>query len=303
MFRPGELWLDTDKNPIQAHGGCVLFHEGTYYWFGENKDADTIRNDVIEFQIADPVGISCYSSQDLTHWKNEGIVLSASQIQAVETETLHVIERPKVVFNRKFKCFVLWFHADSRDYQLARVGVAVSASPAGPYDYRGSFRPVDNDSRDMTLFQDDDGSAYIIFASEWNQTLRIARLSDDYLSTTGENSRCLIHLHREAPAILKRSGLYYLITSGCTGWESNEALVATAPTIFGPWQVCGNPCIGPDADKTFLAQSTFVLPLPDKPDAFIFMADRWNRQDLRKSCYVWLPIHFENDTPGDPMAG
>jgi hypothetical protein len=42
-FCPGELWLDTDGNPIQAHGGGILFdvRDETYYWYGENKDAAT----------------------------------------------------------------------------------------------------------------------------------------------------------------------------------------------------------------------------------------------------------------------
>ena len=30
-FRPGEIWLDTEGNPIQAHGGCMLYEDGTYF--------------------------------------------------------------------------------------------------------------------------------------------------------------------------------------------------------------------------------------------------------------------------------
>ena len=33
---PGEVWKDTDGNPINAHGGGLLYHDGTYYWYGEN---------------------------------------------------------------------------------------------------------------------------------------------------------------------------------------------------------------------------------------------------------------------------
>lgn len=33
----GEIWNDTDGNPINAHGGGILYHEGTYYWYGEYK--------------------------------------------------------------------------------------------------------------------------------------------------------------------------------------------------------------------------------------------------------------------------
>ena len=44
-------------------------------------------------------------------------------------------------------------------------------------------------SRDMTLFVDDDGTAYHIYSSEENLTLHIAELSDDYLSHTGKYIR------------------------------------------------------------------------------------------------------------------
>ena len=64
------LWTDTDGKPIQAHGGMILQHECTYYWYGENKDTATVNRHV------DFIGISCYSSKDLENWKNEGIVLS-----------------------------------------------------------------------------------------------------------------------------------------------------------------------------------------------------------------------------------
>lgn len=34
---PGKEWKDTDGNPINAHGGGVLYHDGTYYWYGEYR--------------------------------------------------------------------------------------------------------------------------------------------------------------------------------------------------------------------------------------------------------------------------
>jgi alpha-galactosidase len=36
-FRPGELWPDDNGVHINAHGGGVLYHGGTYYWYGEHK--------------------------------------------------------------------------------------------------------------------------------------------------------------------------------------------------------------------------------------------------------------------------
>jgi hypothetical protein len=40
-FRPGEVWLDTSGNPIQAHGGGMLVHRNVYYWYGENHPTPT----------------------------------------------------------------------------------------------------------------------------------------------------------------------------------------------------------------------------------------------------------------------
>ena len=37
-IRPGQVWLDTNGKRIQAHGGSVLYLDGTYYWYGENKE-------------------------------------------------------------------------------------------------------------------------------------------------------------------------------------------------------------------------------------------------------------------------
>src|SRR5699024_6816948 len=38
-FKPGEVWLDTNGAPIQAHGGGMMYDEKTetYYWYGEDK--------------------------------------------------------------------------------------------------------------------------------------------------------------------------------------------------------------------------------------------------------------------------
>ena len=37
-FRPGKEWKDTNGKPIQAHGGSVIYIDGIFYWYGENKE-------------------------------------------------------------------------------------------------------------------------------------------------------------------------------------------------------------------------------------------------------------------------
>ncbi len=290
-FRPGELWPDTSGTPINAHGGGFLFRNGTYYWFGEFKTAGPGGN-------AANVGVSVYSSRDLYHWKNEGIALKVSDDPSSDIVKGSVIERPKVLFNAKTGLYVMWFHLElkGKGYNAARAGVATSKSPTGPFTFVRDFRPDGEMSRDMTLYQDDDGKAYLITTSENNQTQHVSQLTGDYLDTTGHYTRILAHKALEGEAIFKAHGHYFYIGSHTTGWNPNPAFAAVADSITGPWKELGNPCRGPVSELTFGAQSTYVLPVAGKPGAFIFIADQWRPKNAIDGRYVWLPITISDDT-------
>lgn len=326
VFLPGEVWRDTAGEPINAHGGGVLYHKGVYYWYGELKQGRTYLPKVNQSWGGTRViagGVSCYSSTNLYDWKNEGVALpSNAENPDSDLACENVIERPKVIYNAKTGKFVMWFHQDSPNYQAARSGVAVSDTPTGPFNYLGSFRPnagvwpvnvVPKDqepgdknilardfkggqmARDMTLFVDDDGQAYQFYASENNATMHVSLLTDDYLKPAGKYARIFVGRSTEAPAVFKRNGKYYLIGSGCTGWKPNAARLAVADNIFGPWTELGNPCQGNDADKTYFCQSAFVLPVAGKQNQFITIFDAWKQWDLADSRYVWLPLEFSPD--------
>lgn len=287
---------DTDKKPVNAHGAGVMYHDGVYYLFGEIKKGKTWRvpKQSWEDNRVPAGGISCYSSTDLKHWKYRGAALTPVKGQPEsDIDTGRVIERPKVIYNDKTKQFVMWMHIDKKDYSYAQSGVAVSSSPTGPYKYIGSVRPNGNMARDMTLYKDDDGKAYLIYSSEENSTMQVCLLSDDYLHPTKTFSRILVDKSREAPALFKNNGQYYLITSGCTGWSANAASYAVADKVLGPYTVISNPCTGEGANTTFNSQSTYVIPVKGQ-NTYLFMADRWNKNDLEKSDYLWLPLMVDN---------
>lgn len=336
-IRPGEIWPDDKGVHVNAHGGGMLYADGTYYWFGEFKsDTTSVALD----------GVTCYSSCDLVHWKNEGIAMPVMPVGSYsDIESGCILERPKVVYNQKTNKYVMWFHLElkGKGYAAARVGVAVSDKVTGPYRFVHSYRPcagfwpenmpeeyrslqVKTDdfkewwtpewrkaveeglfvrrdveggqmSRDMTIYVDDDGKAYHIYSSEENLTLQIAELTDNYQSHTGRYIRIFPGGHNEAPAIFKKDGTYFMITSGCTGWAPNEARMFSAPSIWGPWKQHPNPCQGEDADLTFHSQSTFIFPIAGKKNAFVFMADRWTPKHPSDARYIWLPILFENGLP------
>jgi beta-xylosidase len=298
VFKPGQVWTDTEGNPINAHGAGILVDQGTYYWFGEIKSGKTwlVERTGWECYRVHAGGVSCYSSSDLVHWKNEGVALTPErEDSASDIHTGRVIERPKVVYNEKTKKYVMWMHIDTDDYLYARAGVAVSDRPQGPYTYLGSIRPNVQMSRDQTLFKDTDGKAYQICSSENNETMYINELTEDYLKPTGKFKRIFIGLSREAPAMVKHNGRYYVLSSGCTGWDPNPAAYGVSESIMGDYTIVENPCRGKDADKTFYAQSTFILPVQGKENTYIALFDRWNKLDLPDSRYVWLPMHFEGD--------
>ena len=70
------------------------------------------------------------------------MALSVSEEAGNEIEKGCIMERPKVIYNKRTKKFVMWFHLElkGKGYEAARAGVAVSDSPTGPYCFVSSSR-------------------------------------------------------------------------------------------------------------------------------------------------------------------
>ena len=336
-FRPGQIWPDTDGNHINAHGGGILFYNNKYYWFGEHKSENTSSalvgvtcyssSDLYNWKyegVALPI-VKDNPNHDIT----EGCVLERPKViynaatkkfvmyfhlelkgQGYSAARTGIAVADKATgpytFIKSYRPNPgVWPINMTDEDRAATAGLAELPRSGMPEWQRaaiaGMYTRRDFESgqmsRDMTLFVDDDGKAYHIFAAEENYTLNLAELSPDYLSHTGKYIRIAPTGHNEAPAIFKKNGIYYMITSGCTGWDPNAARMFTASSIWGPWIQHPNPCVGPDADLTFHSQSTYILPVQGKKNAFIFMADRWTPRKPIDARYIWLPIRFEAGLP------
>ena len=68
-IKPGERITDTEGKLVQAHGAGMFYEDGTYYWYGENKEKTDGKNGIWTW------GIRFYSSTDLCNWKDEGLVI------------------------------------------------------------------------------------------------------------------------------------------------------------------------------------------------------------------------------------
>ena len=307
-IRPGALWYDTAGHVINAHGCGVMFDRGTYWWYGEHKVYGRQGN-------RSHVGVHAYSSTDLMNWDDRGVALSVedaplqngmSTTNAVPESDIcdgSVIERPKVIRCPKTGKYVMFFHLElkGRGYKAARVGIAVADRPEGPFAFRRSLRPNGAMSRDQTLFVDEDGKAYHIFASEENKTTHIDELTDDFTDYTGKSWRIAVDHSTEGQAVVKANGYYWLMGSACTGWAPNKARLYRAEKLEGPWTRLGNPCRGVDPetglgpDITWGCQSTFFLPVAGRPGEVIALFDRWHPANHEESRYVWLPVTFAKD--------
>ena len=83
--------------------------------------------------------------------------------------------------------------------------------------------------------------------------------------------------------------MYYLVSSGCTGWDPNPTLYATTRHLTTPMVLVDNPCEGPRYRTTFDGQSTYIFECSGR---FYLMLDHWKPQNLRESGYSILPIDF-----------
>ncbi|MFC6295194.1 glycoside hydrolase family 43 protein [Lactiplantibacillus daoliensis] len=285
MNKNGQMWLDDQGKPIQAHGGMIAKFEDHYYWYGEEKSAPNIQSST-GGNMVPMIGIACYQSNDLQHWQACGIVLGAANDPSHTLNERAILERPKVVYNRQNHQYVMWCHYDTEDYHYAGCCVSVADSPTGPFTVKKIFKPNFQDSRDMTLYQEGD-QVYLLHSSAGNQTMILAELTTDYCDTTGRYTRLFIDQAREAPTMFKTADWYFTITSGCTGWRPNPALFSRSHQLWNGAKLIDNPCNGPRANRTFDGQPTFVFSVGHQ---FYLLLDHWQPTRLSQSGYSILPI-------------
>jgi len=330
---PGQPWLDTSGNLIQAHGGSILHVDGTFYWYGENKEHTTGGSDVWHW------GVRCYSSQDLYNWDDCGVIIPP--ILDDPASPLHPaqkMDRPHIIFNRRTGQYVCWLKVMHPD-DTQKSTVIIADALFGPYHIvRTNLQPLGMSAGDFDLVVDPiDGKAYYIFERVHSELI-IADLTDDYTNVTGYYSTHFPHPHppfvREAPAYFRRGHLHYLLTSGTTGYFPNPSEVAVARSYHGPWSALGDPHPDDETRTSYRSQICSVFKHPHKKDLYITLADRWlgeREVDARKAAsmfetafasgrpsehfaryeledpevfaapdtsragYVWLPVRFDGD--------
>lgn len=297
QIRPGVPWTDASGKIINAHGGNILYHEGIYYWYGEHK-----IEGLSEKTHADG-GVHCYASNDLKKWRDQGMMIRLDMPPEYDLTHECNSDRPKVVYNKKTKTFVMFFKLYLRGMgsSVGYIGVATSQSPVGPFIYKHKFLGGNSceGTGDFSMFQDNDGTLYHFAVQKPTKKMVIGKMRDDYLMPEGEYHICEgITPKTEAPAIFRYGNTYYMFASGTSGWAPNAARSFSAKKITGEWTELGNPLKGTNPHNglsenlSFGGQANYVFKIPGKHERFVAMLDINKPEHPFESLYIWLPVHI-----------
>lgn len=301
-FKPGTVWVDNNGKTINAHGGGIIYVDGIYYWYGEHKLPNKS-----EKEKADG-GVHCYSSTDLYHWEDKGIVLSVDyKNEKSDIADGCILERPKVTYNRATSRYMMYFklYPKGQDYKYGYLGVAAAISPTGPFTYSHKFLGADSPygSGDFCIYKDDDGKVYHFTVRKPDKAFVAGELNKEYTYPQGKYKVVTgITNETEAPAIFKHKGTYYLLGSGSSGWKPNAARIFTSKSITGDYTEKSNPCHGVNPynglgpEKTFGGQSSFIIPVQGKKNSYIAMFDIWKPEMPIEGLYIWLPIKIQTNS-------
>lgn len=175
-----------------------------------------------------------YSSADFVHWRDHGAIFAASRFSWA-----HGLAWAPDAAEWGGRYF-LYLPVDR-----ARIGVAESASPAGPFKDAIGLPLIDkardanvgDEPIDPAVFVDRDGQAYLYFGSRIPKVVKLGR---DMKSLAGPIRNLEIRDQRvpygEAPWLHRRGKLYYFSYS--TGWPGQIAY-ATASSPSGPFRQRG----------------------------------------------------------------
>ena len=306
-IKPGQVWLDTEGKPIQAHGFSVFYDEAEarFCWYGENKEKSLGgRHGTIWHW-----GVRLYTSKDLCNWTDQGLIIPPEPDDL--NSPLHptyCMDRPHILYCPHTGKYVAWLKIMAGEISQFMT-VMTADRLEGPYTYvHKVYKPLGMDTGDFTLFADASaGKAFFIFDRPHFEVI-CAELTDDYTEVSGVYSA---HYRfrkppyaREAPAIFERNGKKYLFTSGTSGYYPNETTVCSFEDWHGKYADLGDPCIGDKTHTTFNSQITCVLRLPGT-DQYIACADRWKPQSwvprMSRQILSGMERHFADYVPDESV--
>jgi hypothetical protein len=277
--------FDVDGNSLDAHDGSVLKVGNLYYLYGTSYACGYEYRKNANF-----CGFKVYSSPDMTSWTDKGFI--------VAPHSCAYCFRPHVIYNAKTKDYVLWSDGGGV------YNVYTNSSPTGLFTQQPTPTLAVGGAVDLSLFEDDNGDAYLIH----NTTMVapgltadgvVEKLTPDYLSTTGEFTKFGLG-DVEAFTVFKRAGVYHALMSDpscayCSGGTGEM----TATSMLGPWSGAWYDPNGVhqsgSAEPRYRARlvndtscggqplAAFPVAQDDNSKQYYFMSDRWDNRRANES--------------------
>lgn len=140
-----------------------------------------------------------------------------------------------VEYNEKTEKVVIVAHyEDAGGYVAAKLYLA-QITPGGDLEETFADRPLGFESRDQSIFIDDDHTAYILSAANMNEDVNIYMLDETWSKPILLVNTVFKGQHRETPYITKKDGVYYFFSSKASGWYPSQAMYASATDLAGVW--------------------------------------------------------------------
>ena len=303
LIRNDLFWKDVAGNPIYSQGGGVLKAGNTYYWYGVkyNGAVTYAANPGSLNSDTTFVAVTIYSSTDLGTWKFENNALTAASLTAAGADPSNWIGRVGAAYNATTKKYVL--NGQYGGTPDTAQFFATSSTPNGPFTWDHTqatiTNVVNNNCGDQSIFNDDNGQAYLICSSlSGRSNLYVAPLrTADFLNVDAA-TRVFGGTGREGNAMFKYNGRYYLCSSDLHGWNASHSYYISATNILGPYGtegVIGNT----DADFSHVTQTgLFVTVSGTSQSLVIFGGDRWSDFAGNGIGYnQWTPLTFNGAVP------
>jgi hypothetical protein len=280
------FWKDTSGEYIYSQGGGVLRVGDTYYWYGVRYGNAATYATGTETSVSQ--GVTTYSSTDLVNWKSESFSPPGA--------------------SGWFGRIGVVYHAATKKYVLAGQGggglyFATSDSPGGPFVYNNVQATLagvaTGKTGDQTMFQDDDGAAYVVASSSMGRANRylLPLRASDFLA-----AEAAIPVYsgggREGNAMFKYQGTYYYCGSDLHGWNTSQTYCVSSSSIKGPWS---SEFIldGTELDYSHVTQTGFFISVQGtEATTIIYAGDRWATFAGNGIGYnQWVPLSFDGKTP------
>lgn len=240
---PSRAVLDENSwNPgtVSSIGDPAVLKDGENYYLYTTS---------VIFQNSADMGIRSWKSTDLRHWQS----VSWAFFKSSTTWGQSHFWAPDVVKGNDGSYYMFYSASPRNVFHLA-ICIARSASPTGPFtEFKAPFIQSSAHEFDPMIFKDDDGRYYLYWTSS-TQGLLAQEISSDFTALFGAPVQVLNPLPdnwnagNEAPYVIKRNSVYYLMYSGGAYAGPDYAVgYGTSSSPLGPFtKYAGNPILKKD---------------------------------------------------------